>query len=602
MDILVNDYTMGVTDAMAKAFKIETGNKSDFRVVPSHENATASIGPSNGGFMVQLPLMKPSSRISKRETNLLSAYWMHEVLGHAVQTDFDVWFDAVQEDLHQLLNGLEDVRIERGIQENKSFPNATGLLEKLCEALVYKLDKPVERFSIPQNLPFAIAFYGRRHVLGYNIPSMPPITDLPMELQAILNQCFDAIRNSKRGKAGTLDLLEFARTITQPKNQQAGQGNEQNESEQSNGSDNSQSSTDSDQSDTSCSPSADDTSGDQSSETANGSDDRNQSGDENGTEKAQAQTKGSGADTSEYEICSPQDMNSSEPDPSELLKSKPETKTDANVAQQISAWDKGKINNMRLGQIVSNMTEYEKNQFNVLKSRLARPAKLRNDIKNIVIAPERVTVLRGLEQGRLDSRMSARMAGGSNRVFKKRIEDEAHEAAVSFLIDVSGSMRGYEISEAACLAIHMAEAVESAGAKCEVNAFLCRHNRGGGSLAVIKDAKTRVRNARDNFAALPLLAGGGTAMSPAIPQAARRLKNINATRHILFVLADGGCGYGPHVAKESVKIAEAMGVDVLGFGVGYDMGAIFDKHMFIEHGSKDISQKGLGLLRKELQK
>jgi Mg-chelatase subunit ChlD len=599
MDILVNDYTMGVTDAMTKAFKIETGNKSDFRAVPSHENSTASIGPSGNGFIVQLPLMKPSSRISKRETNLLSAYWMHEVLGHAVQTDFDVWFEAVQEDLHQLLNGLEDVRIERGIQENKSFPNATGLLEKLCEALVYKLDKPVERFSTPQNLPFAIAFYGRRHVLGYNIPSMPPITDLPMELQAILNQCFDAIRNSKRGKAGTLDLLEFARTITQPKNQQAGQGNEQNESEQGNGSNNSQSGTDSDQSGTGCSPS-----GEQSDETPDGSDDRNQSSskNENTDGNEQAQTKGSGADTSEYEICNPQDMNSSEPDPSELLKSKPETKTEANVAQQISAWDKGKINNKRLNAIVSNMTQSEKNQFNVLKSRLARPAKLRNDIKNIVIAPERVTVLRGLEQGRLDSRMSARMAGGSNRVFKKRIEDEAHEAAVSFLIDVSGSMRGYEINEAACLAIHMAEAVESAGAKCEVNAFLCRQDRAGGSLTIIKDAKTRVRNARDNFAALPLLAGGGTALSPAIPQAARRLKNINATRHILFVLADGGCGYGPHVAKESVKVAEAMGVDVLGFGVGYDMGAIFDKHMFIEHGSKDISQKGLGLLRKELKK
>ncbi|MDX7569127.1 hypothetical protein SJ550_27025, partial [Serratia marcescens] len=75
---------------------------------------------------------------TKKEVERLTGYWLHEVLGHAVQTDFEVWDVAVTLGLSQELNAIEDVRIERGIVNAGKYPNAKHYLESLVESIAYK--------------------------------------------------------------------------------------------------------------------------------------------------------------------------------------------------------------------------------------------------------------------------------------------------------------------------------------------------------------------------------------------------------------------------------------------------------------------------------
>src|SRR5262245_53264234 len=85
---------------------------------PSHElwtvhphPHTAAIARDYGGWKLVMPAMPLDARLTRREADVLIGYVTHE-LGHALFTDFAVWEDARKEGLHNVVNGLEDIRIE----------------------------------------------------------------------------------------------------------------------------------------------------------------------------------------------------------------------------------------------------------------------------------------------------------------------------------------------------------------------------------------------------------------------------------------------------------------------------------------------------------
>ena len=127
---------------------------------------------------VIFPSIDETSQIPEHTFNNLIGYALHE-LGHAWFTDNRAWDRA--RDKHgkfvsNLINGLEDPRIERKVIESGRAPNSRALFENLLNSVLAKdgYVKPDDK----QNIPFLLAVEGRR-LNGYNISHASIVDDSP---------------------------------------------------------------------------------------------------------------------------------------------------------------------------------------------------------------------------------------------------------------------------------------------------------------------------------------------------------------------------------------------------------------------------------------
>lgn len=119
------------------------------------------------------PAIDETVEISNSKFNNMIGYALHE-LGHAWFTDNRSWDKARQDHgafVSNLINGLEDPRIERKVIESGYAPNSRALFEDLINAVLDK-DGYVDATEKCQ-IPFILAVEGRR-LNGYaiNVPSV----------------------------------------------------------------------------------------------------------------------------------------------------------------------------------------------------------------------------------------------------------------------------------------------------------------------------------------------------------------------------------------------------------------------------------------------
>jgi hypothetical protein len=124
---------------------------------------------------VIFPAIDEVSEIPRSRFNNMIGYALHE-LGHAWFTENEFWDEARK--LHggfvsNLINGLEDPRIERKVIESGFAPNSRALFEELINNVLDK-DGYVEPDDL-KNIPFMLAVEGRR-LNGYHI-DVPSILD-----------------------------------------------------------------------------------------------------------------------------------------------------------------------------------------------------------------------------------------------------------------------------------------------------------------------------------------------------------------------------------------------------------------------------------------
>jgi hypothetical protein len=118
---------------------------------------------------VILPSIDDLKEVSNQTFNNLIAFALHEGLGHAVYTDNEPWDEARDRHgafLGNLINGLEDPRIERCAIESGFAPNAKQLFENLLNSMLERDGYP-EAGDI-KNIPFLLAVEGRR-LNGYQV-------------------------------------------------------------------------------------------------------------------------------------------------------------------------------------------------------------------------------------------------------------------------------------------------------------------------------------------------------------------------------------------------------------------------------------------------
>ena len=170
----------GVATTLERVFNA-SGNQFD-KLEVLWTGRTAGIifdrGISYCNAKVIFPSIDETSQIPEHTFNNLIGYALHE-LGHAWFTDNKAWDRA--RDKHgkfvsNLINGLEDPRIERKVIESGRAPNSRALFENLLNSVLAKdgYVKPDDK----QNIPFLLAVEGRR-LNGYNISHASIVDDSP---------------------------------------------------------------------------------------------------------------------------------------------------------------------------------------------------------------------------------------------------------------------------------------------------------------------------------------------------------------------------------------------------------------------------------------
>jgi hypothetical protein len=181
---------------------------------------------------VIFPSIDETSQIPEHTFNNLIGYALHE-LGHAWFTDNKAWDKA--RDKHgkfvsNLINGLEDPRIERKVIESGRAPNSRALFENLLNSILSKEGyvKPDDK----QNIPFLLAVEGRR-LNGYSITHASIVDDSPWakHLHWALKKAQIAPDTATIAKIA----IELFKRIREQEEQGKGEGQEEGEGQPSDG-------------------------------------------------------------------------------------------------------------------------------------------------------------------------------------------------------------------------------------------------------------------------------------------------------------------------------------------------------------------------------
>jgi hypothetical protein len=168
----------GVESTVERVFN-STGNAfSKLQVLWTGSTAGIMFKRSSTGVDAKIvfPALDEGAEMKRSTFNNLIGYAIHE-LGHAWFTSNEPWDKARNEHgqfVGNLINGLEDPRIERKVIESGYAPNSKALFEELLNSILKK-NGYVDADDL-KNVPFLLAVEGRR-LNGYQV-DVPSVTDL----------------------------------------------------------------------------------------------------------------------------------------------------------------------------------------------------------------------------------------------------------------------------------------------------------------------------------------------------------------------------------------------------------------------------------------
>jgi uncharacterized protein with von Willebrand factor type A (vWA) domain len=595
---------------------------------------TAAISKRNaqsweGGvahWVLCMPALPLDVRLPRWKADLIAAYTVHELL-HALWTDWEAVAQSRRDGLHGLVNALEDNRIEARASRGDltMVSEARKLLAALNDHIVRRVMKdPNFRFDDPAQFSFVLNLVIFAEKLGYPSalpndwralvrPEWFPLFELALarfDALASTADCLTLAHDLKALAAKTpktktnlpkLPALPQIDGLTMPAPSEPGlepqQGSMPREPEIVE--------------DTADTPT--ETHSEPKEALAGESEPTDAPRDEPAPEPAlEAQSAEPMADDAEN---APNVLEGGEgpggrgsdelkPEPATDLSDETQTYEEANlndVAQEAAkeagaspelvaaeAMHASQIINVRTPKMLDPPT-----RGNITKAGgyIESPAKLRRHLTLAVKSPERVGVERRHVSGRLDMRNLVGLSIGAENVFRRRVEEEGREAAVSVLLDVSGSMAGARLQAAVAMALHMGDALKAAGVKFEIAGFDDNY------LTTPKPfSKQWNPETRRSVAGMRVL--NGTAMLPAMKASAERLLKVgNVTRRILLVLTDGQDSYSPRANQALVRFYRSRNVEIVGIGL-YTRGleTTFDGRVVTVMDHRKLSTEGLQAL------
>jgi hypothetical protein len=573
------DLTRGCLQTAEKLYRAATGDTSG-RWQLELGGQTAGIYFKDQSWRLQLPALPLDARLTPQERDHWAGYTIHET-GHACFTRFDVWNKAVSEGLQDLVNGLEDVRIERKLIDMGVAANARALLEGLTDFMVRK---SVNNGFDPHNparehLSFALALYGRINVNGYDVPSAPAVNAKTARGWAWIWRELETCQS-------TLDVLRLARKIR--KKQDAADASKQEPGKQD-----AADGQDASKQETGGQDAADGQDAQQDASGA-GAGENKQDDAQQGQQAQEDKPDGAGGAGASRE--GGFGLKSLEPSLDDLAdairqRGKPQTQEEELVDRWLGTLPRAKQGDWKPA---------PGNDANLKDLETLYPslAKLKADITRLVKSPDRIGVTRGLSSGVLDRRAFSRIATGARDVFARRAYAEGVNAAVSIVLDGSSSMhKDQKLKFSNAMALAMGDALDRAAVPFEVLIA----GIGYQLLAVdtVKPFNETWRKRRSGLARLETF-GGTCNLLGATVAVDRLLAQRDATRRILFVLSDGDDNWPAPVWRRAIDLWARKGVETVGVGLMYDVREAFPDCVTIR-SPEDLAREGLGIVARRLK-
>lgn len=579
-------------------------------VVNAQGGHTAAVTWSNGYVQIMLPTLPPEARLSLAEADEILGFLVHE-MAHLTHTSLKEMAKAAAEGgpkLQALTNVVEDLRIESlEIGPGRRIPNAEALLSGVAEALCRKTaysPKTGEAWEgdLFRDVLHALVFLGRR-ANGLAIPSadrMAATLASDPARAAIVTWALDNqprghdVEAARKHAAAILARIEKA----QAQGQQQGQGQQQQGQGQGQGEGQGQGQ-----------GAGQEGQGPGEGQGA-GQGQEGQQGQGQG-QQGQGQSAGGGTVTKADRAAKAAANAHAEAGTfgglvgamaDRLAKADPNAK----AWTQSAPHERERMSTLAQCRRAKIDRAHDTGRVEATKSLAPKSAKLRDQIRRLMRSAEVSDVVRGEISGRMDSRALVGMATGSPRVYSRRHDTPGVETGVFLLVDCSSSMDEggrdivgrktgpNRIEAARCLALHLGEAIEAAGASLTVGGFYSydREPRTLGLIAIAKEARQRMAEAAPRIAGLG--EQGGTHLAPCIMEAARILgRDTRLNRRIVIALTDGVDLWGPKGIQAAEAYAKRLGVEVLGVGVQHDVRQTFRRAVNVMD-LKTLATRGLG--------
>jgi hypothetical protein len=608
------------------------GEKIGFvRVQLDVNGSTASIDFDRNRYTgavectVFFPVMPVQSFISREEMNRWIGYAIHE-LCHALFSSRNAWNIAVSARISPLVNGLEDVRIEKKLNDTGILVNSYEILNGLLAWVTAQCPANYDPNDFSQ-LPWTVAMVGRIRVCGYAIPVAETFAaKLTPTNQVFLDWIMDRIRSTQNTMDVVTLALEIQTRLAKPAPQmpqtapqmapqaapEPGTGEGEGEGESA--------------PETAPEPGTGEGEGEGESVSQAAPEPGNGEGEGEGEDTGKPDESGKGEDTGKpdesgegedtgkpessdisgeggspapYDVtnCKPVDMNPLSP---ETLKESLDLQRKVMGDVHKDMIEAQRINPAAPLPPVSPYVRYQ--LIDELREKLGLVNRLKNEVASVLRASDHTEWSRSRPAGRLDRSAMARIgAGFTDNVFTVRKDSEGYETEITVLIDASDSMissggfnRVNRSMPATVLAMAVASAAFQVGVPCEIIQFSSDWFR------VVKSPKEKptAPDVLARFAATASHTSGFTPLSVSIVRAACRLTaRAPFKRRILFAVTDGGCDHGPDAIKTACGVAAGMGVETVGLCIdlqplGFPLAA--------RCKSNAIEKAGLGILKTAL--
>jgi cobalamin biosynthesis protein CobT len=223
---------------------------------------------------------------------------------------------------------------------------------------------------------------------------------------------------------------------------------------------------------------------------------------------------------------------------------------------------------------------------------------VRRKLERVLVSMKESYWENGKRSGRLNVRRNARkIIELRPDVFKKRTEESAINAAMSVLVDLSGSMTSEgKLRLATQATIAVVEALDGTGIPIEVsghNTFISQRSRkmwdnmepeSQRAVSRVQNIRLRVfkgfddplSRSRDALGGMVRMSTGANADGDAILMAARRLLDRREDRKVMLVLSDGlpaYAGYNRDIhahTRDCVQWCMEQGIEIVGLGIKSD--------------------------------
>lgn len=502
-------------------------------------NWVNSLDATWGTIQITLPLRNASARITEEEFNDWVAYLVHEE-GHPFCTDRDVWNKACSMGHKNLVNALEDVRMEKVLIDGGQVANVKGVLSRLLDRKLAE-SKPTYDPSSLRDLTWTFCVLGRfangyavdgqwvkdriktggkvARILDWAMPALAACTSTQdcLDLAVRVADACKKAEPKPKPPAPKLPPLPVNPGPTSPTDA-SGEASADEAPEDA--------------------PDAFEATGEAPEAEEEG-------------EKVVVSGGGAGGDIEdededEAQTATDEDFRDVSIAPV-MSGEEPKTNEDRHYQHKLVDIIRGSMNQTRTPWTPSTPAIERVERMTRNSAKCGRERAI---IARALKSNEEDDREGGLRVGRLARGGIVRSQTGDRNVFSRRSTTEGHDTDVMVLVDGSGSMDGAKCVLANEVALVIAQAAASVGVSCGVEQFK------SGSYYLTKDIGRSKPEPR-SFAASSESATGGTPLSENIARIAlAQAKRAGSKRRIVFLITDGGCNHGQKVAAETAKYCE----------------------------------------------